>query len=189
MKQIHHVCLAACVLVVAPSSNLFGDDTRTIAIFRCEMFDTSGASNPIQKAQEEKRLDRVTQLITEGYDKDARYTTIDGAQASTVDSPYARLAKDGIISTCNGCEAKLARAINATHSLGCLVHKVSNLIMSITVYMRDANTEQLLEQHSADLRGNSDQSWERTALWLLKNRIFEDPELRDARLRRMRGER
>ena len=59
--------------------------------------------------------------------------------------------------------------------------------MSITVYMRDANTEQLLEQHSADLRGNSDQSWERTALWLLKNRIFEDPELREKRLRRMKG--
>ena len=188
MKQIHRLCLAACVLVAMPSS-AHTDDTRTIAIFRCEMFDTSGASNPIQKAQEEKRLDRVTQLITEGYDKDARYTTIDGAQASTVDSPYARLAQDGIISTCNGCEAKLARAINATHSLGCLVHKVSNLIMSITVYMRDANTEQLLEQHSADLRGNSDQSWERTALWLLKNRIFEDPKLRDARHRRMRGER
>lgn len=187
MNHMHHLCLAALVLAVMPSSSALSDDTRTIAIFRCEMFDTSGASNPIQKAQEEKRLDRVTQLITEGYDKDARYTTIDGARASSVDSPYARLAKDGIISTCNGCEAKLARAINATHSLGCLVHKVSNLIMSITVYMRDANTEQLLEQHSADLRGNSDQSWERTALWLLKNRIFEDPELREKRLRRMKG--
>ena len=78
MNHMHHLFLAALVLAVLPSSSALSEDTRTIAIFRCEMFDTSGASNPIQKAQEEKRLDRVTQLITEGYDKDARYTTISG---------------------------------------------------------------------------------------------------------------
>lgn len=164
------------------------EDARVLAVFRCEMYDTSGGTDAIRRAQEETRLDRTTQTLRDGYDASPLYTTMDGAQAKDVDSPYARLAQDGIVSQCLGCEADLARAIGATHSLGCLVHKVSNLIMSITIYMRDANTGAILEQHSADLRGNSDQSWERTAQWLLKNRAFEDPKLREERLRRMRGD-
>lgn len=187
MKHLYSVVMVWSLFFCLVPSVMAEPQPRTLAIFRCEMFDTSGASNPIQKAEEESRLDRTTRAFVNGYDSSPLYTTIDGAQASSLDSPYARLAEEGLVSTCNGCEAKLAKAIGATHSLGCLVHKVSNLIMSITVYMRDAQTGKILEQHSADLRGNSDQSWERTAAWLLKNRVFEDPTLREERLRRIRG--
>ena len=130
----------------------------------------------------------VTAKLREGIAQSDAYRLVDVSNASQVDSPYARLVDEGLFSSCNGCEAKIAALIDANRSMGCLVQKVSNLILNMNVYMRDSQSGKLVAQYSASIRGNTDKSWGRTAEWLLKNRIFEDPELRKARERRMRGE-
>jgi hypothetical protein len=41
------------------------------------------------------------------------------------------------------------------------VQKVSNLILNITLVARDGRSGQILGTASADMRGNSDQTWSR----------------------------
>jgi hypothetical protein len=53
-----------------------------------------------------------------------------------------------------------------------VVQKVSNLILNINVYIRDGYTGQLVTSKSADLRGNTDESWFRAASYLLRNRLL-----------------
>ena len=72
------------------------------------------------------------------------------------------------------------------------VQKVSNLILNISIYVRDVANGNLIMSMSADMRGNTDDIWSRALRWLIKNRLltsnFEktsDNDRRiDARIRR-----
>ena len=53
-----------------------------------------------------------------------------------------------------------------------VVQKVSNLILNINLYLRDVHTGRLIAAMSADLRGNTDESWSRTTSYLVRNRLL-----------------
>ena len=53
-----------------------------------------------------------------------------------------------------------------------MVQKVSNLILSLNIYLRDTRSGQLIASMSADFRGNTDKSWQRSASYLLRNRLL-----------------
>ena len=86
-----------------------------------------------------------------------------------------------------GCEADVAAQLGADLSMRCLIHKINNLILNINYYIRDTKTKNLLAQYTAATGGNTDQIWTRSALWLLKNRVFEDPKEKEKRQLRMQG--
>jgi uncharacterized protein YeeX (DUF496 family) len=50
--------------------------------------------------------------------------------------------------------------------------KVSNLILNMNIYVRDASTGATIVGMSADMRGNTDESWSRTLDWLVRNRLL-----------------
>jgi hypothetical protein len=52
------------------------------------------------------------------------------------------------------------------------VQKVSNLILNINIYLRDVHTGRLIAAMSADLRGNTDESWSRATSYLVRNRLL-----------------
>jgi uncharacterized protein YeeX (DUF496 family) len=52
------------------------------------------------------------------------------------------------------------------------VQKVSNLILNINIYVRDASSGATIAAMSADMRGNTDESWSRTLDWLVRNRLL-----------------
>lgn len=76
-------------------------------------------------------------------------------------------------SDCNGCDTKLARQKGATYAITGRVQKVSNLIISLTLFVRDADSRKTVAAGSVDLRGNTDESWSRGARYLLDNIIFK----------------
>jgi hypothetical protein len=52
------------------------------------------------------------------------------------------------------------------------VQKVSNLILNINIRVSNAQSGQVLAAASADIRGNTDESWTRGVEWLVKNRLL-----------------
>ncbi|MGF6306682.1 hypothetical protein ABIB82_000829 [Bradyrhizobium sp. i1.8.4] len=53
-----------------------------------------------------------------------------------------------------------------------VVQKVSNLILNTNLYLRDVHTGQLVAAVSADMRGNTDESWSRATDYLVRNRLL-----------------
>ncbi|MDM7255582.1 MAG: DUF3280 domain-containing protein [Paracoccus sp. (in: a-proteobacteria)] len=72
----------------------------------------------------------------------------------------------------NGADVKLARAGGADYAISGEVHKVSNLILSVNLYVRDAETGRDLRAGAVDIRGNTDESYRHGYRYLLKNIIF-----------------
>jgi hypothetical protein len=57
---------------------------------------------------------------------------------------------------------RLAQRVGAKLAITGTVQKVSNLILNMNIYVRDASSGATIAAMSADMRGNTDESWSRT---------------------------
>lgn len=87
--------------------------------------------------------------------------------------PVAEQAKNSNLQSCGFCDAMMARKLGADFAITGTVQKVSNLILNINIYVRDAQTNALVKGGSVDIRGNTDDSWFRGLRYLVKNRIYK----------------
>lgn len=77
-------------------------------------------------------------------------------------------------SKCNGCDIRMARELGARYVFVSEVQKVSNLIIAINIYVRDAETGGQIAGQAVDIRGNTDDTWLRGARYILQRNIFKE---------------
>ena len=153
------------VFLAAPA----GAEKPRIAMFGFELIDTSiegELSGP--RADEQERLVMISDQLRRALKESGRYTLVDIAPMRD------RIEQAGMLHGCNGCEADIARTLGADMSMAGTVQKVSNLILNVNIYMRDAATGELLGTHSVDIRGNTDASWTRGVSYIVRNRLLAD---------------
>ncbi|MFD1343029.1 DUF3280 domain-containing protein [Litorisediminicola beolgyonensis] len=75
---------------------------------------------------------------------------------------------------CYGCDARAAAKLGAEYSLVGEVQKVSNLILSMNLQMRDATTGETVRGRVVDIRDNSDEAWARGMRYILKTTFFRE---------------
>ncbi|SPH24905.1 hypothetical protein DEA8626_03939 [Defluviimonas aquaemixtae] len=75
---------------------------------------------------------------------------------------------------CNGCEVRFASELGADYALVGEVQKVSNLILSMNLVMRDAGDGEMVRGLSVDIRSNTDESWLRGMRYIFKNHFFKN---------------
>jgi hypothetical protein len=139
---------------------------QTVAVFDFELIDTS-LEGEIRGARpdEQARLGQLSLQLRERLKDSGRFSLVDIA-------PVAAEAQASNLQGCGGCDTGLARRVGAELSITGTVQKVSNLILNMNLYVRDASTGATLAAMSADMRGNTDESWFRTLDWLIRNRLL-----------------
>jgi Protein of unknown function (DUF2380) len=137
-----------------------------VAVFDFEFIDTS-----LQGEVDGPRPDERGRLMRAG--DQVRKALVDSGKFTVLDIAPVNVAAHGSnLQACGGCEVQLARQIGADLVITGTVQKVSNLILNINFYLRDVHTGQLVRAMSADMRGNTDESWTRAADYLLRNRLL-----------------
>jgi len=140
-------------------------DPVSIAVFDFDLVNTSpAASTPEELA----RLYRLDGQLRDGLAVPGRYRVLG------VDAVRDQLARVSSIRGCNGCERDLARQVGAQYAAYGWVQKVSNLILNINLVIEDAASGQVIKADSVDIRGNTDESWQRGLRYLLNERLFRD---------------
>jgi hypothetical protein len=137
-----------------------------VAVFDFELIDTSlqgEVDGP--RSDEQGRLMRAGDQVRKALADSGRFTVLDVA-------PVNVAAHGSNLQACGGCEVALARQLGADLVITGTIQKVSNLILNINFYLRDVHTGQLVTVMSADMRGNTDESWTRAADYLLRNRLL-----------------
>jgi hypothetical protein len=157
---MRHLLLALCV-VAGPAMAA----APSIAVFDFDLVNTSpAASTPEELA----RLHRLDGQLHEALLASGRYSLADVAPVR------GRLANVASIRGCNGCELGLARELGAALAAYGWVQKVSNLILNINFVIEDATTGRVVKAESVDIRGNTDESWQRGLRYLLNERMFRE---------------
>lgn len=156
---------AAVALMLFLPATAYADPPKA-AVFDFELLDTSlqGEMDGARR-DEQQRLIRTSEQIRKGLAESGKFTVLDIA-------PVNDAAHASNLQACGRCDVDLAQKLGADLAITGVVQKVSNLILSLNIYLRDTRTGRLVTSMSADFRGNTDESWQRTASYLLRNRLL-----------------
>ncbi len=119
-----------------------------------------GAPEP-QEA-EEKRLKLVGERLRDHLVQSGRFVIVDV-------TPVAGKAAAANLQACGGCADAFAHELGADYAFTGFVHKVSELVLSMNVYVHEAATSAPVASASVDMRGNTDESWRRGIDYLYEN--------------------
>jgi hypothetical protein len=156
--------MTALTLLLQPSAHA---GPPKAAVFDFELLDTSlQGEMDGPRGDEQARLIRTSEQIRKGLAESGKFAVLDIA-------PVSDAARAANLQACGGCDVDLAQKLGADVAITGVVQKVSNLILSLNIYLRDAHTGRLVTSMSADFRGNTDESWQRTTSYLLRNRLLE----------------
>jgi len=153
---------ALALMIAAPAHA----DPPKLAVFDFELLDTSlqGEVNG-PRPDEHDRLMRVGDQLRAQLTESGKFQLVDIA-------PVNAAAHGSNLQACGGCDVQYAKQIGADLAITGVVQKVSNLILNINIYLRDVHTGRLVTAMSADLRGNTDESWSRATSYLVRNRLL-----------------
>ncbi|MGF1658095.1 MAG: DUF3280 domain-containing protein [Rubrimonas sp.] len=154
----------AMLALGSPGASSAAEPVRA-AFFGVKVVDTSLGAN---HDAEDARARQLEAQLVETLAASGRYVFVDVAPVAAEAARYDNLAH------CNGCDADFAAALGAEIAITGEVQMTSNLILHISIFLRDAATGALVDGGSADIRGNTDESWRRGLDFILKRRILAD---------------
>jgi Protein of unknown function (DUF2380) len=152
-------------LGVSCASDLAANDQAIprVAFFGFQLINTSLQSTTSAEAQRMRSLDEMFQRKLNASDR---------FQLISIPHELDDAIAAATIANCNGCERELALKAGADLAAWGTVQKVSNLILNINVYIEDAHTKEMMFVKSVDIRGNTDESWQRGLDYLLQHYLF-----------------
>jgi hypothetical protein len=156
----------AIVLMMLSGTALHAADLPKLAVFDFEMIDTSlEAEMRVKRPDEQARLVKVGDQLRKELGDSGKFQMLDIA-------PVNAAAHQSNLQACGGCDVKLAKQLGADLEITGVVQKVSNVILNINVYLRDVPTGRLVAAASADMRGNTDESWSRAMRYVVHERLL-----------------
>ncbi|MFZ5964450.1 DUF3280 domain-containing protein [Thalassococcus sp. BH17M4-6] len=151
----------------APQNQTPLDPDGPVAFFGVTFLDTSTEGDYFgERADQSARIE-----LMEDYVRD--WFTDNGF--AFVDLAPVREELDRTVNPadCYGCELRMGEKLDAAYVLVGEVQKVSNLILSMNLVMRDVETGRMVRGQSVEIRSNTDDSWLRGTRYILKNNFFK----------------
>lgn len=144
------------------------DPAASVAFFGVHFLDTSaeGEFNGVRE-DEVARLALLEDAIRERFVEE-------GYELVALDPVAEELARTRSPADCNGCDLRMAERLGADYSLVGEVQKVSNLILSMNLALREVETGRLVRMLAVDIRSNTDESWLRGGRYILNNHVFAE---------------
>ena len=137
-----------------------------LAVFDFEMIDSSLDGEIYGTRPDEKeRLARVGDQLRKELGESGKFQMIDIA-------PVNAAAHQSNLQACGGCDLKLAQQLGADVEITGVVRKISNLILNISLFLRDVQTGRLIVAMNTDMRGNTEESWTRATRYLIRERLL-----------------
>lgn len=139
-----------------------------VAFFGLTMLDTSLQTTALgPDPAEVARLATLEETVATRFRSEG-YELVDLEPERVAIERVVNLAK------CYGCDTRIATRLGADFSLVGEVQKVSNLILTLNLQLRDASSGDLVRGGVVDIRGNTNESWSRGMRYILNNRIFRE---------------
>ena len=116
--------------------------------------------------EDKRRLQVITDELVKRIKESGRYDVVDSAPIAKDIEDKAPMYK------CNGCEDDLAKKVGAEIAFIGTVRKASDVLFTVSVYIRDVGQEKVIHQGSSEIYGNTDKMWLRAVNYVVDRRLF-----------------
>ena len=159
-------CLIALLTLSALGTPARAADPPSLAFLGVQFQNDNEGLEPTTEA-ERARLKRTETEFVEQLTASGRYRVV-----PTPDAMRTKIAAAQTLGECGACEINFGQEFGTDIVAWIRVQKVSNLILNMNVYIEDVATKKMLLVSSVDLRGNTDESWSRSLVYLVKNSVL-----------------
>ncbi len=118
--------------------------------------------------EEKRRLGVITEELTKLIKESGRYEVVDSAPIA------AEIEEKSPMYKCNGCEDDLAKKVGADIAFIGTVRKASDVLFTVSVYIRDVSKQKVTKQGSGEIYGNTDAMWTRGVRYAVERRLFAE---------------
>ena len=171
MLNVNRILALALALLLTPAAALAGPKA---IVFPFDLIDESQQQYEIGvmpqgvSDEEKRRLALITEELTKLLKADGRYDIVDTAPIAQEIDAKAPIYK------CNGCEDGLAKKAGAEVAFIGTVRKASDVLFTVSVYIRDVGQEKVTRQASSEIYGNTDAMWLRSVHYIVQKRLFPE---------------
>lgn len=116
--------------------------------------------------EEKRRLGIITEELIKLIKESGRFEVVDSALIA------AEIEEKSPMHKCNGCEDDLAKKAGAEIAFIGTVRKASDVLFTVSIYIRDVGKEKVIRQASGEIYGNTDAMWLRAVRYLVEKRLF-----------------
>ena len=164
----HRIAGLALAFFLLPGAALAG---QKAIIFPFDLIDQSqqfeiGLMPKEIDPEEKRRLAIITEELTKLIKQSGRYEVVDPAPIA------AEIEEKAPMHKCNGCEDDLAKKVGAEVAFIGTVRKASDVLFTVSVYIRDVASAKVIKQASSEIYGNTDAMWLRAVRYLVEKRLF-----------------
>lgn len=116
--------------------------------------------------EEKRRLGIITEELIKLIKEGGRFEVVDSTPIA------AEIEEKSPMHKCNGCEDDLAKKAGAEIAFIGTVRKASDVLFTVSIYIRDVGKEKVIRQASGEIYGNTDAMWLRAVRYLVEKRLF-----------------
>jgi hypothetical protein len=162
------IVIFVLALAVFPAAVLAG---QKAVIFPFDLIDQSqqfeiGLMPKGLDPEDKRRLQVITDELVKLTMASGRYEVVDTA-------PIAKDIEDkSPMYKCNGCEDDLAKKVGAEIAFIGTVRKASDVLFTVSIYIRDVASQKVIRQGSSEIYGNTDAMWLRAVKYIVERRLF-----------------
>src|SRR5690554_2350538 len=169
LRALSLIMLIGLFLACLPAS---ATERNTLVVLDLGITDTmygEASHHPMDEADAE-RMSLAAETLREALADHPQYQLVDHrALEAAVES--AIQGSHQAMHRCASCQMAVAETLGADFILAGHVRKTSNLILTMSLELRDVQSGASLERGQAHMRGNTDESWRRAALYLLEHEL------------------
>lgn len=118
------------------------------------------------EAAHRQRIRMASEKLRDELKRNQLYHVVDDAGALAV---IERWGSEQNLHHCNGCELDMAKQLDAEQVLVPWVFRMSNLVLTMHVEIRDVATGRILMKKALDFRGDNDIGWTRAVAYLIRD--------------------
>jgi len=118
------------------------------------------------EAAHKERIRVASEKLRDELKRNHLYNVVDDGAALAV---IERWSSEQNLHHCNGCELDMAKQLNAEQVLVPWIFRMSNLVLTMHVEIRDVATGRMLMKKALDFRGDNDIGWTRAIAYLIRD--------------------
>lgn len=117
---------------------------------------------------DKRRLEIITAELVKLIKDSGRYEVVDTTSIAKEIDDKSPIYK------CNGCEDDLAKKVGADVAFIGTVRKASDVLFTVSIYVRDVANQKVINQGSSEIYGNTDKMWLRAVNYIVDRRLYAD---------------
>ena len=166
------LAIIAATAICARSDRAYADPAslQTLAVLPFEIEDTSGEVGPADR--HDAMLSRTTALVRDELAAAQLYRVVPG---NLTDEAVAAVNSGTFLRRCNGCEIDIAKRLGARYVLIGWIYKVSTLVLTLHIDIKDVTTGKPVYARVFDFRGDNERAYAHAAKTLVRSLKLEQP--------------